>query len=187
MSKILEQDSGSSLDITSSASVGSVTPSRSLALAARLKLTSLNAAAATFTLRLEDASGFVLASLAVPKDTAADTTAYLYIDVPLVKSGEAVTLKVKSSNSSDTSATWETEWIDADWVNAGLLSADVDSTGTETITAAKAIELLLAGMLGKIDADAEAGESTIYGRDASSALAVASWPVHNSRDNGSLS
>jgi hypothetical protein len=134
MSKILTTLAGlPGQNITSPVSAGSYTPSRDLALAARLKLTSLNAAAATFTLRLEDASGYVLASLAVPKDTAADTTAYLYLAVPLVKSSEAVTLKVESSNSSDTSVTWTTEWIDADWVNTGLIEG---SDATDQINAA---------------------------------------------------
>ena len=53
---------------------------------------------------------------------------------------------------------------------------DVDSTGTETITAAKAIEILLALVGGNAAYNSSTGVWSVYGRDGSTVL----WTVTES-------
>lgn len=194
----LDSNSGSGKNITgdfvAANDLDSYTPGSEVASANILiKLTSLNAAAATFTVRLLDGDDYVLAEFSVPKAVSSHTGAYMMLrNVPLLAS-VAHTVAVKSSNSSDTSVTWAVTWLDAaqsvDWADGGRLDllidaiktvtdalADVDSTGTETITAAKALELLLAVMVNKAARADVNSDWSVKGRDDSTDL-LTDWPV----------
>lgn len=161
-----------------------------------IKLTSLNASAATFEVRLMDGDDCVIASAVVPKTVDSDTVACIVLrNIPLLAS-EAHTVAVKSSNSSDTSVGYIVTWLDAalsaDLADGGRLDllvdgiktvtdalADVDSTGTETVTAAKALELLLAVMVNKASRADANSDWSVKGRDDTTDLLTA-WPVPSS-------
>jgi hypothetical protein len=122
LNPIIETDSGSAEDITSAAIIGSFSPSSDREIAVRLKLSSLNAAAATFTVAVVDSNGDALAAYSMGKFEAADTVAYLHFDAMLIKSAETVSVSILSDNASDSSVTWAIDWIDAHRVDVHELA-----------------------------------------------------------------
>jgi len=117
---IVETDSGSALDITSGAAVGSFTATVDTVLEYRVKLTSMNAGAATLTMTVSDGTN-TMDSFSTYKGAVAG--AYMYGSI-LANSGETVSLSVESSNASDTSVTWATEWGDMSQVDTASISGD---------------------------------------------------------------
>ena len=114
----VDTDSGSAEDINgSSSTLGSYSPATDRMIAARMKLSSLNGAAATFTVGIVDGNGDFLVKYSMPKGAAADTVAFLPFSPIFVDSAETLSIYILSSNTSDTSVTWAIEWIDAHVVN----------------------------------------------------------------------
>jgi hypothetical protein len=125
LTPIIETDSGSGLDITSAQTIGSYSPSAARMIGARVKLSSLNGTAATFTAAIIDSSGYALASYSMAKFGAGDLVAYLPFDPLLVLAAETVSISILSSNASDTSVTWAIEWIDAHRIAVSEMDTDV--------------------------------------------------------------
>lgn len=131
----LEQDTGSGLDITSEAQIGEYTASSDRSVGASFRISSMNGAAATLTMRLaHTSSGDTLIRnwyFSKAKHTAANTVFGDEFPPVAVKSGEKLKLYALSSNSNDTSVTWATDWIT---ISAVLPSDGLDSIDISELT-----------------------------------------------------
>ena len=82
-------------------------------------------------------------------------------------SGDVLAVFGKSSSSSDTSVSGDVKWFNISPLDA---ETDVDSTGTETITIAKALEALIADSFGNATYDPATGAWVAKGRDGSTTI-----------------
>lgn len=98
------------------------------------RLSNLNPVAATFTIiaRHTDASGTQIREFffSEVKRTAADTTFGFSFAPFLIKNGEKVVLRIRSTNASDTNVSWSLDWLSDrsvdvfDWMGTATVAPD---------------------------------------------------------------
>jgi hypothetical protein len=130
----LQTTSGTNLDARTLQSLSdgkySVATGTTMRLGCRLQLSSLNGAAAVFTVKLRDTTNSRTLYQAVEaKDIATDTGIVITIPQLWCVGGAAAvidyTVQVLSSNASDTAIAWTLDWFDA-------IPADADNAGIKT-------------------------------------------------------
>ncbi len=130
---ILSTNTASSIDIktslvTCTAYTTAGTSSDRLRMRPRLKITSMNGAAATLTVKIRDTTNSItIWQSAYAKDVAADTGMSPALPPVDVVGGTAYAVQVQSTNTSDTAVTWLVEWYDATQVDTYCLNATVQT------------------------------------------------------------
>jgi hypothetical protein len=132
MSLILETDSGSAANISSELAIGEFTATAAQIVAASVRLSNLNGAAALFTmvLRHKSSGGTMIREVAASQPKRTDTDAVFGFDFApgwVMASGEKIEVRVVSTNASDTNVTWAVDWIDRTPIYAADVNAQCDT------------------------------------------------------------
>lgn len=119
MSLILSTTSGTGANLSSEAALGAqFTASADMMVRPSYRLSGLNGAAATFTLKARQyaSDGTTKIRTFGPfyrnKEAATDTVDGDQFDSIFLKNGEKLEIRALSSNASDTNVTWQINWLD---------------------------------------------------------------------------